>query len=184
MLPMKEKRRMRDGHLTNITNKQAVKDRQYTHPYRYGFKICEKLTQCAGAKDICGTIWLLLKSTHMVHTCTPHHGDAPLENSGTPQGVRYTRLTSSDLDKIKHRGQTDMPAKTLKFLRKPIRYTHKYVAFNSFRGRPVGPDRPVGPPWNTSVLIISRDAHGLNLGFFVSGLLLPPTGSAVRFSLL
>jgi len=56
MLPMKEKRRMRDGHLTNITNKQAVKDRQYTHPDRYGFKICEKLTHCAGAKDICGTI--------------------------------------------------------------------------------------------------------------------------------
>jgi len=38
MLPMKEKRRMRDGHLINITNKQAVKDRQYTHPDRYVLK--------------------------------------------------------------------------------------------------------------------------------------------------
>ena len=29
---------------------------------------------------------------------TPHHGDTPLENSGTPQGVRYTRLTSTALE--------------------------------------------------------------------------------------
>ena len=28
---------------------------------------------------------------------TPHHSGTPLENSGTPWGVRYSRLTSTDL---------------------------------------------------------------------------------------
>ena len=28
---------------------------------------------------------------------TPHHSGTPLENSGTPWGVRYTRLTSTAL---------------------------------------------------------------------------------------
>ena len=44
MLPIKEKRRIRDGHLTNITNKHPGKERQCTPPNKYGFKICEKLT--------------------------------------------------------------------------------------------------------------------------------------------
>ena len=29
---------------------------------------------------------------------TPHHSGTPLENSGTPWGVRYIRLTSTDLN--------------------------------------------------------------------------------------
>jgi len=29
---------------------------------------------------------------------TTHHGGTPLENFGTPWGVRYTRLTSTDLN--------------------------------------------------------------------------------------
>jgi len=42
--------------------------RQTMHtPDRYGFKICENLTHCAGAKDVCGTMWLFLKSTYLVH---------------------------------------------------------------------------------------------------------------------
>ena len=36
--------------------KQVGKDRQCKPPDRYGFKICEMLTQCAGAKDICGAM--------------------------------------------------------------------------------------------------------------------------------
>jgi len=36
-------------------------------------------------------------STHQVHPCTPHEAGTPLENSGTPWGVRYTRLTSTAL---------------------------------------------------------------------------------------
>jgi len=28
---------------------------------------------------------------------TPHHNGTPLDTSGTPWGVRYTRLTSTDL---------------------------------------------------------------------------------------
>jgi len=40
---------------------------------------------------------LFFKSTHLVHPCTPHHGGTPLQNSGTPWGVRYTRLTSTAL---------------------------------------------------------------------------------------
>ena len=43
MLHLKTKR-IRGGHLTNITNKQAGKDRQCTTHDRCGFKICEKLT--------------------------------------------------------------------------------------------------------------------------------------------
>jgi len=40
---------------------------------------------------------LFFKSTHLVHPCTPHHSGTPQENSGTPWGVRYTRLTSTAL---------------------------------------------------------------------------------------
>jgi len=54
MLHLKKKI-IRDGHLTNITTKQARKDKQCPPPDRYGFKICEKLTHCAGEQDICGT---------------------------------------------------------------------------------------------------------------------------------
>ena len=42
-------------------------------------------------------MWLFFKSTHLVHPCTPHHGGTPLQNSGTPWDVRYTRLTSTAL---------------------------------------------------------------------------------------
>jgi len=67
MLHLKNRRRIRDVNLTNVTNKQAGKDRKCTLPDRYGFKICEHLTHCAGAKDIRGTMWLFLKSTQLVH---------------------------------------------------------------------------------------------------------------------
>ena len=42
-------------------------------------------------------MWLFLKSIQLVHPCTPHRGGTPLENSGTPWGVQYTRLTSTGL---------------------------------------------------------------------------------------
>ena len=91
--------RIRDGHLTNITNKQARKYRNFTFSDRYGFKICEKLTHWTRAKNIaCETVWLFLKSTHLVHPCKPHHGGTPLENSGASWGVRYTRLTSTGVE--------------------------------------------------------------------------------------
>ena len=35
--------------------------------------------------------------TPLLHPCTPHHGGTPLENFGTPWGVRYNRLTSTEL---------------------------------------------------------------------------------------
>ena len=54
LLHLKKKRRIRDGHLTNITNKQAGKDRQCAPPDRYGFKICEKLVQLRWSK---GHMW-------------------------------------------------------------------------------------------------------------------------------
>jgi len=37
------------------------------HSDRCSFKICEKLTHCAGEKDICWKMWLFLKRTHLVH---------------------------------------------------------------------------------------------------------------------
>jgi len=43
------------------------------------------------------TVLPFLKCTHLVHPCTPHQFGTALENSGTPWGVRYTRLTSTDL---------------------------------------------------------------------------------------
>ena len=43
---------------------------------------------------------IFFKSTHLVHPCTPRHSGTPLENSGTPWSVRYTRLTSTDLDPV------------------------------------------------------------------------------------
>ena len=47
---------------------------------------------------MCGTMSLFVKSTHLVHPCTHHHSGTPLENSDTPWGVRYARLTSTDLE--------------------------------------------------------------------------------------
>ena len=46
-------------------------------------------------------MWLFLKSTYVVHPCTPHEVGTPLENSGTPWGVRYTRLTSNALKHLR-----------------------------------------------------------------------------------
>ena len=69
------------------TNRQE--NRNFTFSDRYGFKICEKLTHWNRAKNItCETVWLFLKSTHLVHPCKPHHGGTPLENSGASWGVR------------------------------------------------------------------------------------------------
>jgi len=63
-----------DGHLTNITNKQARKYRKFTFSDRRGFKICEMLTHWARAKNItCETMWLFLKSTHLVNPITVVH---------------------------------------------------------------------------------------------------------------
>jgi len=98
MLHFKKKRRIHSGHLTNVTNKQPGKDRQCTSPIDTVLK-SKKLIHFAGAKDICGTMWLFLKSTHLAHPCTPHQVGTPLENSGTLWGVRYTRLTSTDLER-------------------------------------------------------------------------------------
>ena len=93
----------RDGHLTNITNRLSRKDGQFmnSHSDRHGFKNCAKLTNWDRAKNIIWQIWLFFKSTHLVHPCTPHHSGTPLENSGTPWGVRYTRLTSTGLQQVK-----------------------------------------------------------------------------------
>jgi len=94
MLHLEEKKNMwwsSDQHYKQTGGKTQT---MYTRNW-YGVKICEKLTHCAGAKDICGTMWLIFKSTHLVHPCTPHQVGTPLENSGTPSGVRYTRLTST-----------------------------------------------------------------------------------------
>ena len=38
-----------------------------------------------------------MKNTHLVHPCTPHTRGKALENPGTPWGVRYTRLTCTDI---------------------------------------------------------------------------------------
>ena len=57
-----------DGHLTNITNKQARKYRNFTFSDRYGFKICEKLTLPTRAKNItCETVWYSWKA-HILYT--------------------------------------------------------------------------------------------------------------------
>ena len=90
-----------DGHLTNISNKQARKYRNFTFSDRYGFKICEKLKLPTRAKNI--TCWdsvIFLKSTHLVHPCKPHHGGTPMENSVASWGVRYTRLTSTNVENV------------------------------------------------------------------------------------
>jgi len=74
-----------DGHLNNITNKQAGKYRRFILSNRYSFKTCEKLTQWARAKNIMfETMWLFSNSTDLVHPCAPHHVGAPweMENSG------------------------------------------------------------------------------------------------------
>ena len=89
--------RIRDGHLTNITNRREKKDNSYSPIYDF----CEKLAHCANAKNIeCEAMWLFLKNTHLVHPCTPHPRCTPLENPGTPWGVRYTRLTSTGLEPL------------------------------------------------------------------------------------
>jgi len=51
----------------NITNIQVKIDRQCTPLDRYSIKICEKLTHCAGAEDICGTIDCFWR-THIWYT--------------------------------------------------------------------------------------------------------------------
>jgi len=51
---------------------------------------------------------LLFKSTHLVHPCIPHHSGTPLENSGTPWGVQYTRLTSTGLEQLSDEGALDI----------------------------------------------------------------------------
>jgi len=87
--------RIRDGHLTNITNREEKRDNSYSPIYDF----CEKLAHCANAKNIeCEAMWLFLKNTHLVHPCTPHLRGTPLENPGTPWGVRYTRLTSTGIN--------------------------------------------------------------------------------------
>ena len=43
------------------------------------------------------TMWLFLKSTHLLHPSAVHHDSTDLKNSGTPWGVRHTRLTSTGL---------------------------------------------------------------------------------------
>jgi len=67
-----------------------------THPLATVLK-CEMSTHSAGGKDVCGTMWLFLMSTHLVDPCAPHLVGTPLGNSGTHWGVRYTRLTSTAL---------------------------------------------------------------------------------------
>ena len=57
-----------------------------------------KLNTLRWSKGHMWNSWLILKSTHLVHLCTPHQVGTPLENSGTPWGLRYTRLTSTDVD--------------------------------------------------------------------------------------
>ena len=64
-------------HLKLKKNMWWSSDQHYKHtggkrqtmntPDWYGLKICEKLTHCAKPKDIYGTMWLILKSTHLVH---------------------------------------------------------------------------------------------------------------------
>jgi len=83
MLHLKKKR-ICDGHLTNITNKQAGKDRQCTPPDTYGLKICEKLTQLRWSKG------------HMLDNVTVLEE----HTSGTPWGVRYTRLRSTAIYEV------------------------------------------------------------------------------------
>ena len=88
--------RIRDATLTNITNWREKRDN--SHSPIYDFRACERLAHCANAKNIeCEAMWLFLKNTHLVHPCTPHLGGTPLEISGTPWGVRFTRLTSTGL---------------------------------------------------------------------------------------
>jgi len=89
-------RRIRDAKLTNITNRREKRDN--SHSPIYDFRACERLAHCANAKNIeCEAMWLFLKNTHLVHPCTPQLGGTPLKNSGTPWGVRCTRLTSTAL---------------------------------------------------------------------------------------
>ena len=46
------------------------------------------------------------------YPCTPHHGSTPLQNSGTPWGVQYTRLTSTGLEKDTDRMCPSSPRQT------------------------------------------------------------------------
>ena len=97
MLHLKKKRRIREGHLTNITNKKAGKDRQCAPPDRYGFKICEKLTQLRWSKR---HMWDNVTVLEEHISGTPLHTPSSWYTPGkfwTPWGVRYTRLTSTGL---------------------------------------------------------------------------------------
>jgi len=51
-----KKKRIRDSHLTNITNKQAGKDRQCTLPTDMVLKSVKSSCSCDEAKDICETM--------------------------------------------------------------------------------------------------------------------------------
>ena len=55
-----------------------------------------------------------MKSIHLENLCTPHqvgtpleNSGTPLENSGTPWGLRYTRLTSTDVDNASRKVSLD-----------------------------------------------------------------------------
>jgi len=65
MLPIKEKRRIRDGHLTNITKKHAGKERQCTPPNKCGFKICEKLTHDTALEQRTYRMYSLISRTFL-----------------------------------------------------------------------------------------------------------------------
>jgi len=84
--------RIRDGHLTNIRNRREKRDN--SHCPIYDFRACERLAHCANATNI------ECDATYLVHPCTPHLGGTPLENPGTPWGVRYTRLTSTVVNSV------------------------------------------------------------------------------------
>jgi len=90
MLHLKTERRIRDGHLTNVTNKHLGKDRQCI-PYRCGFKI-RKVNTLRWSK---GRMWDNVTVLEEHTPGTPHEVVTPLENSGTPWVARYIRLTST-----------------------------------------------------------------------------------------
>ena len=83
--------------MTNITNKQARTYREFTLSDRYGFKSV-KSYHTELEQRTSHVMWLFLKSTYLVHPSTPHHSGTPLENFGTPWGVRYTRLASTGVE--------------------------------------------------------------------------------------
>ena len=75
----KEKIRICDWHLTNSTNNQGKRhvETMYTTD-RFGFKICEKLTQCAGAGNMWDNVTVL--EEHM--SSTPLYTPSSLSTPG------------------------------------------------------------------------------------------------------